>query len=614
MHYLAMHIAQAALIWSVIAITAYGIGSRVRNHYTGPYGKIVGFACALAFWTILGFACATLSILGRTTTIIAVVFVCLAAIARRLRCSPTATTSPQPCSSLQNDVLPIWIAWSFWLPVGLSLLIVAARSMWPHAAWDAQTYHLTAVKHFLAHGGFHRVPWNVYTNWPMNTELLFCFALSCFDFIAAKAIHLAFFVLLLTTLYCGARRELGYFAACCACALLCCNDVLLYVIGLAYVDCAYAFYLLLACLLVHRGIEEGEQSTIILGGIICGLATGCKLSGAFAPLVLICFAARGRTWKRNLVLCLVPCSLVALPWVIKTAILTGNPVYPFCYEFFGGPEWNQALSNMLSKGHPTYSSELGPLVLLSLPFELILSVGPRAHRFIGILSPAWLLIVPLALWHSRRCALTARCLLGAFVFYIGWTFTSLVTRLLIPILPLLSLAGAAALAALIRKPRLRAITCLAAMALVLSATLPWQGVSIFSALIRLPVTAAATAGDPVFSHINHTLPPHARILLINTNWTFFCARQTIADSFHEAPQVHIIFGKCTTRDEVQSALDKHEITHLLVRVDQQFEQFLPYALRDYVFDIVRTKHGWRSPTKRFILYELGRTASPAAVQ
>jgi hypothetical protein len=66
--------------------------------------------------------------------------------------------------------------------VGLAVLAAVAVPMlflalYPSVSWDADTYHLGVPRLWLDHGGFRQIPFNVYSNWPLSTELLFSMAL-----------------------------------------------------------------------------------------------------------------------------------------------------------------------------------------------------------------------------------------------------------------------------------------------------------------------------------------------------------------------------------------------------------------------------------------------------
>ncbi len=49
------------------------------------------------------------------------------------------------------------------------------------------------------------------------------------------------------------------------------------------------------------------------------------------------------------------------PWMAKNIIETGNPVYPLCYNLFGGVDWNAELDAKWKAGHAAEVLKLGSL-------------------------------------------------------------------------------------------------------------------------------------------------------------------------------------------------------------------------------------------------------------
>ena len=70
-----------------------------------------------------------------------------------------------------------------------ALFLLALR---PIPAWDADTYHLTVPRLYIEHGGFRRIGFNVYSNWPMDVEMLYTLGMLLQDYLLATLVHLAF--------------------------------------------------------------------------------------------------------------------------------------------------------------------------------------------------------------------------------------------------------------------------------------------------------------------------------------------------------------------------------------------------------------------------------------
>ena len=85
----------------------------------------------------------------------------------------------------------------------------------------------------------------------------------------------------------------------------------------------------------------------VLSGLLLGFACGTKYTGletaGILLLILAFLALRKRIeggWK-PLALVAGLALLVGGPWYVKNIVSTGNPVYPFLFERFGGVDWDQ---------------------------------------------------------------------------------------------------------------------------------------------------------------------------------------------------------------------------------------------------------------------------------
>jgi hypothetical protein len=237
----------------------------------------------------------------------------------------------------------------------LALVVAAlwAQALRPIVAWDADVYHLTVPRLNLEHGGFRRIPYNVYSNWPLAVQMLFGLALTVKDHILATGIHFGLGVLLAIVAGAAAARGAAPLWGLIAAALLLAHPVFLFEIRIAYVDVACAFFLFAGFLALHRALADpaDENRWLLAAGLACGLLAGSKINGIFgAAAIAAVYAgsrlrrgARIRSLARPLLVFAVPVATLWLPWLVKSWWLTGNPLYPLLYGVFGGPEWSVAL-------------------------------------------------------------------------------------------------------------------------------------------------------------------------------------------------------------------------------------------------------------------------------
>jgi hypothetical protein len=500
-------------------------------------------------------------------------------------------------------------------------LVLALR---PEVSWDASAYHLTLAKRYLAAGGFETVDFNVYAHWPLATELLYAGAMAIQDYTLAKALHYGFGLATLWAAYLGARAlhraESGWLAA----PLILANPVLLFELGIAYVDLAYAFFFLCGVLFLAkwRSADDLERAPLWLAGLCGGALAGLKVTGilgaaALGVLVLPRIVARLRAgsprtaWSHALAFGL-PVVLLWLPWLSKAALATGNPVYPLLYDTFGGPDWSAALGEQFAQWQRSIGMGRTLVDYALLPVRVILSGGPAYDHFAGEIGPHWIALVPLAI-AFHRLPLARSALAAAGVYFVLWSVGSQQMRFLIPLLPPLALASAAAVTEWItgsarlgtrrrRALQLALLVAATGFALHIGRRPLARAAETLPMLVRQPDRLRAAARTSADRFVD-TLPDDARLLLLNTNQGFFLERDYLADSFFEASQIADWLGRAGDVDGVSAALRERGVTHVLVE-HRDWGIAWPASLEALLADPERRTPRFRSPDGRFELFEL----------
>ncbi len=581
-----------------------------------PTVGLYRFGVGAALWMGIAFLLAAVRLLRPLAIAAVLVVVCGLALLRRVA-GDQRESLPHPSAALRQR----WTAGM--LAVGVASLLMALwlQNQWPAIAWDADAYHLTVPRLFLEHGGFYRIPFNVYSNWPLNTQLLYGLALTARGFIGAKQMHFLFGAATLLLVYrVVASRErawIGWLAA----ALFLLNPVVLDEIRVAYVDLAYSFFLLLAFLFIHQALEEPELSDSLLlrAGLLGGVAAGTKptaVLGVLCLAVVYLVAARRREpgparLLTDLLRLTMPVGLLLLPWAIKSWILTGNPAYPFLYDLFGGPEWSAELGRKLHQWQRSIGMGRDLVDYLLLPVRVIL-YGERGYEtFDGRILRLWVVLIPFAVVFGRRSRLALRCLAAAGLYFLTWALTSQQMRFLIPALPFLAIATAMSVGEGIRslptdgRRRAEWATVAAVLAMVgwtASRLLP-QTLEMTGEYRRRGVGIEALAVEPVYRFIDAELPADAKLMFLNTNHGFFCAREFIADSFFEASQLQALLEQAADAAAIDATMAELGITHLLIENRDRYVEW-PRSLFDYLNDTGRVRRLYRSPDRAFDVVEL----------
>ncbi|MFP8880567.1 MAG: hypothetical protein VCE43_14595 [Myxococcota bacterium] len=510
---------------------------------------------------------------------------------RRLRAGPSRTVS-DPFVLMLNGTL-----------------IVSLAALWVHAlvpgvSWDASAYHLTVPRLYNEAGGFRAVAMNVYSNWPIGTELLFSAAMLGKDYVLAKLVHFGFGVMTLGAISLACRPYRTETSAVGG-ALWLASPVVLFEFSIAYIDLAEAFLLTAAVVFMLRAKARPLEapSALFLSGLCCAGVIGCKVSGiaaAGAVGVLYLpelvdsirmgraragFAQFGRSFA-------LPVAALSAPWLIKAAWYTGNPFYPFLFDSFGGPDWSGMLGARLDAWQQGLGMGRDLLDYVWLPVRVMLHTGSGAVAFGDEIGRHWLAVVPFSIAFGLRNRLVRGCLAVSGVFFVFWSLSAQNARFLIPILPLLAIAGAVTLADTLDRfaPSAKQRSIRNAVLAACTATVLWVNLDSwvdgfkYAVLYqtRLPELEQA-AIDPVYDFIERDLPPDARLLMLNTNQGFFCRRPFLADSFFEASQITAWLGSQSSTDEVLSRLRIRGISHVL-RFDQNWGFEYPAALLEVLDD------------------------------
>ncbi len=468
------------------------------------------------------------------------------------------------------------------VPLAGVLLALFCTALTPTVAWDADTYHLTVPRLYLEAGGFRRIPFNVYSNWPLNTELLYGAVLLFADHVTATLVDFGFaLAVTIAVVSAGAlgagtsARWAGWIAA----ALFWANGTMQEMAGVAYVDLAYVFFFLSAFLFTWQAMEDVEhrRGLLRLAGVCGGILAGIKLNGmvgvlAISTVFLARLVSKGadrpsvRLWLVDFWL---PVVLLASVWPIKTWILTGNPFYPFFWRYFGAPEWSEALTAKLTQWQLSLGMGRTATDYMLLPYRVLFTGEGNYKHFAGSLTPAWVVLLPVALIGGWRSRFARTCLGVAGLAFVFWALSSQQLRFLMPSIALLAIATGIAVTEIARRST-APDSVLAVMGLAVSGVLVWSAMGTFqrarqlaAAYVTNETLLAGPRLPPLDTYINEKLPKDARLLLINTNRGFFIHREYIADSFFEASQISDWLQDATSVEAVHQRLRAEGVTHIL---------------------------------------------------
>ena len=455
-----------------------------------------------------------------------------------------------------------------------------AWALVPPLAWDEVSYHLPIAQRFIQAGGHVSIPDIVHSNWPSGMEMLNALALLMGS---ERLPHLIVTVMsVLTALALGsfARRRLDRRTGWLAAALYLSMPVVKYLSGVALIEGALGYFGFLAVWSGYVWLESRSWRDLILAAALGGLVASIKLTGAWIPAAIaavsvVWLGLRHRGFQKRSVMQLIGYALISMlvvaPWYIRSALNTGNPVWPFMYELFGGREWD-AVGDQL---HMTWLRQpnMAPSLWNYLSGPWHLTVSP--DRFGGLgMGLAILALAPLsALFLNRRRWLLAYLIAVGIVVYSLWFAATHQTRFLMGIVPLLALLSAYAFYRLLEIwPA--SLTALAqiAMMLYLVLGLPFLNMDqrtrihdgwayIGGHWSRDEFLERRVDGFPAFQFANDNLPDGATVLLgpFDTR-SFYLQRATIWAS--PISQRVIKWEQLSNAEQAVQAMAALGITHV----------------------------------------------------
>jgi len=253
--------------------------------------------------------------------------------------------------------------------------------------YDVLEYHLQAPKEWFQAGRIEYLPHNVYASLPFNAEMTYLLAMIIYGgpyeaVYCAQMLHCLTMVMFVLTVYAICRQ---WSSAAGLAGLLAAGTCgwLAYLAPLAYNEgpMLWLSAVAIGAVLTQKADQANNQLSVrgaLLSGLAVGLASGFKYTAAtmIGLPVAIVLAGRCLAWKtplvargalKNLAVFLLGCVAAICPWLIRNYSWTGNPVFPFAYEWFGGRDWNEQLAVRWHAGHsPAPEQRSGPARLAAL--------------------------------------------------------------------------------------------------------------------------------------------------------------------------------------------------------------------------------------------------------
>jgi len=253
--------------------------------------------------------------------------------------------------------------------------------------WDTIAYHLAVPKIWLHAGQIQPITFIHHSNFPGSIDLLYLWGLAYGGQAGAKAFTFVAFLLGVLAVFGLARGRYGAKPGCWATAAFASVPVVVWETGTGYIDVVHGLYAGLGPWVLFSGVEAGRKGEILVGGTLLGFAAGTKYTGLQALIaigavlaVLLVVRPNLRSLSKPIAGAAALAIVLAAPWYVRNTIWTGNPVFPFFYERFGGKHWTQLQADVYRNEQKTFGVPFdGPL---SIP-HAVLGLAYQPGRYIN---------------------------------------------------------------------------------------------------------------------------------------------------------------------------------------------------------------------------------------
>lgn len=312
-------------------------------------------------------------------------------------------------------------------PAGIFVIaIFGAYTLWyfvnaiaPEILADGVTYHLGLPYEYIRRAGFpDRITF--YDMVPQGMEMLYTVAFAFGRHSAPKLVEFAFLMATVPLFFrIGGRLGLSEMTPLVAAALYFCAPVVGATGASSYTDAAGVFFTLAAFYLLLVWRDSDDNRYLAAAGALAGFCYAIKAPGALTVLAAVLFVLAQRRFRAAL--WVAGCAaLVMAPWLIRNAVLAGNPAAPLLNGLFPNGHFHLTTEREMVASWRS----LGPVSPVGVPWEL--AFGDRLQGSFGPL----LFALPVGLLALRQRAgrwlWTAAAILG-----VAW-FSNTGARFLMP--------------------------------------------------------------------------------------------------------------------------------------------------------------------------------------
>lgn len=476
-----------------------------------------------------------------------------------------------------GESAPRWLAITSWALIALFLACVLRFATWPSIFYDDLVYHLGAPRQALLTGTWPGLPSLHYTFMPAGWDASYALPLALGGGVGPQLMNALCLALLAWSVYRLARRGAGPGPAAAASALF----VIAPVTGSLGAFAGNDLFVALALTVALERLLATKGESIVLVGVLAGAAWATKYTSlpAVASIGIAAGLLREGALPRRIAgIAIAGASsvAVALPWTIRSFVLTGSPLYPAFYRVLGGRHWNAMSDALVAKdiSHGGFGDRGFMSIPLAIWDVLTNSEGMGYPSGINVLFVALGLV---GLLLARRVVGARGLLLFLPLSYLGWCLSSLNLRYGLALFAALAPFVAALLGWVLDRPplarRATLASALAALVLVLLVADPFtRALERHQGHLRRPLLGAEIPREDILverfplarvsRHMVDALPDDARVLLIGDGCIAHIPRPATTSSAYDEPEIARIANASSDVNEINAAL--RDYTHVVI--------------------------------------------------
>ena len=480
----------------------------------------------------------------------------------------------------------------------------------PAIGTDALSYHLEVPSLYLKKHGFYFIPGNLFSNYPLNSEMLYLIGLLLGGDVVAKGIHFAIAGLTLIGMYQFTRHFVTGSIFIYLPLLLFYSIPSVFVNShMAYSDLTVTFYTFLTVYAFLKWFSIRQVRWLVLCGIFTGLSIATKYSALLLPFmgclgvlyVSRCQEIGNREALRFLGLYILGVLMIGIPFYIKNWVLTGNPLYPFLYSIFGGIGWDMEQARQYDLFLKNLGMGRGLFDYLLLPWNVSLHAKMNSPIFDGILGPVFILTLPFAVGIRNIPAALRIVMVYCGITFVFWASSVHQIRYLIPIFPFLAIM----VGYVLEYYRRKSVLLFSVLLMIIVGGLGFNSYHIFKDFQNIRPVPVLTGRESrtafldrlvpthgMFQYINTHLPDNSKIFFIYMkNPGYLSGRPYYSDSMIESHTMKNILSGATTSEQVYQELKKRGFTHILYDIRYIFGDRSPFITRNReLFLAFQSKH------------------------